>query len=55
MKAKEAMAKSMLEFNLIKMLRQNRKPEKSFIIWKNFEQKKVVFNEQVEEEEEKQK
>lgn len=46
MKDKEAMTKSVLEFNLVKMLRQNRKSEKSLIIWKNYEKKQVVFNDQ---------
>ena len=48
MKDKSAMAKSVLEFNLIQMLRKKRKTEKKFIIWKNYEKKNVVFNEQVE-------
>jgi hypothetical protein len=34
------------------MLRKNKKAEKSFIIWKKFMQKDVVFNEQVSEKEE---
>ena len=50
MKDKGAMAKSMLEFNLVQMLRKKRKNEKKFIIWKNYEKKNVVFNEQTEEE-----
>lgn len=35
----EALKKSLMEFNLIKILRRNRKNEKKFIVWTTFEKK----------------
>lgn len=35
----EAMKKSFIEFNLLKILRKNRKNEKKFVVWANFKGK----------------
>ena len=40
----EAMKQSMLEFNLIKVLRRNRKNEKKYIVWSNYEKKDEKVN-----------
>lgn len=34
----------MMEFNLIKVMRRNRKNEKKFIVWSNYEKKEEVIN-----------
>lgn len=38
------MKQSMLEFNLIKVLRRNRKNEKKYIVWSNYEKKDEKVN-----------
>lgn len=50
MKDKEALQKSMLEFNLIQMLRKKRKTQKKYVVWGEYKRKDVVFNEEETEE-----
>lgn len=43
-KDKDALAKTMKEFSIIKMLRRRRKNQKQYILWKAIEKKQVELN-----------
>ena len=40
----EALAKTMKEFSIIKMLRRSRKNQKQYIVWKKHEKAEIEFN-----------